>query len=228
MPHLGAVIPNLSFAADAHYHHSSIARTFRFPPEQRRAARLVWDAAVYNGEDFGTDEQEKLMTTSKYQIAQVNIGRMLAPLEDPIMAEFVASLGEINALADSSPGFVWRFQTEEGDATAIRPYDDDRIIVNFSVWETVEDLKTYVYQSAHAQVMRRRRQWFEKFEGMYMALWWVEAGHLPSVSEAKERLEDLSRHGESERAFTFRRLFGPPDQAADELIAMPFDPCPAT
>ncbi len=168
------------------------------------------------------------MTTSKYQIAQVNIGRMLAPLEDPIMAEFVASLGEINALADSSPGFVWRFQTEEGDATAIRPYDDDRIIVNFSVWETVEDLKTYVYQSAHAQVMRRRRQWFEKFEGMYMALWWVEAGHLPSVSEAKERLEDLSRHGESERAFTFRRLFGPPDQAADELIAMPFDPCPAT
>ncbi|MGH9848148.1 MAG: DUF3291 domain-containing protein, partial [Blastocatellia bacterium] len=159
--------------------------------------------------------EEKFMTTPKHHLAQINIGRMLAPLDDPIMAEFVASLGEINALADGSPGFVWRFQTEEGDATAIRPYDDDRIIVNFSVWKTVEDLKTYVYQSAHAQVMRRRRQWFEKFEGMYMALWWVEAGHLPDISEAKERLEYLNQYGESERAFTFKQPFGPPGKASD-------------
>ena len=138
------------------------------------------------------------------------------------------SLSEINALADRSPGFVWRFQTEEGDATGIRPYDDDRIIVNFSVWETIEDLKTYVYKSAHAKVMRRRRQWFEKFEGMYMALWWVEAGHIPTVAEAKERLEYLSQHGVSERAFTFKQPYGPPGKAADELIIAPFDPCPAT
>jgi Domain of unknown function (DUF3291) len=111
------------------------------------------------------------MTTSKYHIAQINIARMLAPLADPVMAGFVASLSEINALADRSPGFVWRFQTEEGDATGIRPYNDDRIIVNFSVWETIDDLKTYVYKSTHAEVMRHRRQWFEKFEGVYIGLW---------------------------------------------------------
>jgi hypothetical protein len=110
------------------------------------------------------------MKTTKYHIAQVNIARMLASLDDPMMAEFVASLGEINALADSSPGFVWRFQTEVCDATGIRPYDDDRIIVNFSVWETIDDLKTFVYKSAHAEITRRRRQWFEKFEGIYMML----------------------------------------------------------
>jgi heme-degrading monooxygenase HmoA len=167
------------------------------------------------------------MTTSTYHIAQINIARMLAPLDDPIMAEFVASLSEINALADRSPGFFWRFQTEEGDATGIRPYDDDRIIVNFSVWETIEDLKAYVYQSAHAEVMRRRRQWFEKFEGVYMALWWVEAGHIPTVAEAMERLEYLSTHGVSESAFTFKQPFGPPDQAGEDLVVVTFDPCPA-
>jgi hypothetical protein len=168
------------------------------------------------------------MTTSEYHIAQVNIARMLAPLDDPVMAEFVASLNEINALADRSPGFVWRFQTEEGNATGIRPYDDDRIIVNFSVWETIEELKTYVYRSAHAEVMRHRRQWFEKFEGYYMALWWVVAGHIPTVDEAKERLEYLSQHGVSERAFTFKQPYGPAGKAADELIVAPFDTCPAT
>jgi len=168
------------------------------------------------------------MTTSKYHIAQVNIARMLAPLDDPMMAEFVASLSEINALADRSPGFVWRFQTEEGNATGIRPYDDNRIIVNFSVWETIEDLKAYVYKSAHAEVMRRRRQWFEKFEGIYMALWWVESGHIPTVDEAKERLEYLSQHSVSERAFTFKQAYDPLGKASDELIVAPFDPCPAT
>jgi heme-degrading monooxygenase HmoA len=168
------------------------------------------------------------MRSSKYHIAQVNIARMLAPLDDPIMAEFVASLSEINALADRSPGFVWRFQTEEGNATGVRPYDDDRIIVNLSVWETIENLKAYVHKSAHAEVMRRRRQWFEKFQGVYMALWWVEAGHIPTVDEAKERLEYLGQHGESERAFTFKQPYDPLGKAADELIVAPFDPCPAT
>src|SRR5262249_30229038 len=148
-----------------------------------------------------------VMTNLKNHIAQVNIARMLAPLDDPIMAEFVSSLGEINALADQSPGFVWRLQTEEGNSSSIRLYDDDRIIVNLSVWETLEDLKTYVYRSAHVQVMRRRRQWFEKFDGMYMALWWIEAGHIPTAEEAKDRLEYLNKNGESERAFTFRHPF---------------------
>jgi hypothetical protein len=168
------------------------------------------------------------MTTSKYHLAQVNIGRMLAPLDTPVMAEFVASLDRINALADASPGFVWRFQTEEGDATALRPYDDEMIIVNFSVWETVEDLQNYVYKSAHAEVMKQRRQWFEKFEGIYMVLWWVEAGHLPTIWEAKARLEYLHTHGVSETAFTFKQPFPAPDKVSEEVIITPFDPCPAT
>ncbi|GAB4414365.1 MAG: DUF3291 domain-containing protein [Anaerolineae bacterium] len=165
---------------------------------------------------------------SQYHLAQVNIGRILAPLDDSIMAGFVARLDEINALADGTPGFVWRLQTEEGNATDLRPYDDDRILVNMSVWESLEDLKAYVYKSAHAEVMRQRRQWFEKFEGMYMALWWVKAGHMPTVAEAKRRLEYLSEHGPSAHAFTFKQPFPPPGVATGNFTVTSFDPCPAT
>jgi len=134
---------------------------------------------------------------------------MLAPIGDPLMADFVALLEEINALADRSPGFVWRLQTESGNATYVRAYDDDYILFNLSVWESVEHLKDYVYRGAHAEVMRRRRQWFEKFDGSYTALWWVEAGHVPTVEEAKERLEHLRERGESEFAFSFKQIFAP-------------------
>jgi hypothetical protein len=102
---------------------------------------------------------------SKYHIAQINIARMLAPIDDPVMGEFVAQLEPINALADGSPGFVWRLQTEEGDATSLKVYDDDMIIVNMSVWESVESLREYAYKSAHSKVMRDRKRWFEKFDG---------------------------------------------------------------
>jgi heme-degrading monooxygenase HmoA len=145
-----------------------------------------------------------------HHIAQVNIARMLAPLDDPLMADFVAQLDEINALADRSPGFVWRLQTEEGNATYLRPYDDDRVIFNMSVWESIEHLKEYVYRSAHIEVMKRRREWFEKFDGAFMALWWVEAGHLPTVEEAKQRLDQLYQRGESEFAFSFKKIYLPP------------------
>ncbi|MGE0129667.1 MAG: DUF3291 domain-containing protein [Blastocatellales bacterium] len=144
-----------------------------------------------------------------HHLAQVNIARMLAPIDDPLMADFVALLEEINALADRSPGFVWRLQAESGNATYIRAYEDDRIIVNLSVWESVEHLKEYVYHSAHAAVMRRRREWFEKFDGPYTALWWVEAGRIPTVGEAKERLDHLRERGESEFAFSFKQIFSP-------------------
>jgi heme-degrading monooxygenase HmoA len=167
------------------------------------------------------------MPSPKYHLAQVNIARMLAPLDDPLMAEFVARLDEINALADESPGFVWRLQTEEGNATDLRPYDDERILVNMSAWESLEDLKAYVYKSAHAQVMRQRRQWFEKFEGLYMALWWVKAGHLPTVQEAKQRLEYLAEHGESAYVFTFSKPFPPPNVSPDNFTVTSFEPCPA-
>src|SRR5215470_8415718 len=119
-----------------------------------------------------------------YHIAQVNIGRVKAALDDPLMAGFVGRLAEINALADDSPGFVWRLQTPEGNATYLRPYDDDRILINMSVWETVEALKNFVYRSVHTEGLRQRLDWFEKFSGAYLALWWVPGGHIPGVDEA--------------------------------------------
>jgi hypothetical protein len=145
-----------------------------------------------------------------HHLAQINIARMRAPLESPIMADFVAQLEEINALADASPGFVWRLQGEGNDATSLRPFDDDFIIVNMSVWESLDDLRLYVYKSAHTHVMRRRREWFEHFDGAYMALWWVEAGHIPTVGEAKQRLLQLETYGPTVEAFTFRQPFAPP------------------
>jgi hypothetical protein len=152
------------------------------------------------------------ITSSPYHLAQVNIALMRAPLDDPIMVEFVSLLDEINALADRSPGFVWRLQTEAGNATYLRPYDDDRILFNLSVWLSIEQLKEYVYKSAHGAVMRRRREWFEKFDGMYMALWWIKAGHIPTVEEAKQRLDHLRENGESVQAFTFKNIFPPTEE----------------
>jgi hypothetical protein len=146
----------------------------------------------------------------KYHIAQVNVARLLAPLDDPMIADFVARLYGINALAERSPGFVWRLQSEGGNATDLRPFDDDRILVNMSVWESIEQLKEYVYRSAHAQVLKRRREWFEKFDGAFAAMWWIEAGHAPTVEVAKERLDHLYKHGESEFAFSFKKTFPPP------------------
>ena len=143
-------------------------------------------------------------------IAQINIGRVHAQLDDPVMAGFVARLDEINALAESSPGFVWRLKTEEGDATYLRPYDDDRILLNMSVWEGAEQLKHFVYRSAHANVMRQRKSWFERFDDVYIALWHIDAGYIPTVEEAKERLQHLQLHGESEFAFSFAGLLSQP------------------
>lgn len=141
-------------------------------------------------------------------LAQVNIARALAPIDDPQMAGFVARLDDINALAESSPGFVWRLKTDEGNATSLRPYDDERILVNLSAWKSPEDLQQFVYRSAHAQVMRQRKQWFERFGDVYMALWWIEPGHVPTIAEAKERLRYLQLHGESDFAFSFASLLG--------------------
>lgn len=144
-----------------------------------------------------------------YHLAQINIARMLAPIDDPIMAEFVAQLAPVNALADQSPGFVWRLQTEAGDATSIKVYDDDFIIVNLTVWETVDALREFVYKSAHQRVLRDRKRWFERFDGPYYALWWIPDGQLPSIEEGKERLDYLRQQGDSEFAFSFKHVFSP-------------------
>ena len=125
------------------------------------------------------------------------------------LADFVAKLAPINALADGSPGFVWRLQTEDGDATAIRVFDDDRLIVNMSVWTSFEALADFVYRSAHVEVMRRRREWFHSMAELFMTLWWIPAGTIPTLDEAEERLLHLRTHGPTPRAFTFRDPFPP-------------------
>jgi Domain of unknown function (DUF3291) len=145
-----------------------------------------------------------------YHLAQVNLATLRAPLDGPELAGFVAQLEPINALADASPGFVWRLQTEAGDATAIRPFDDDRIIVNLSVWESLEALRTFVYASRHLEVMRHRRAWFHRMADPYLALWWVPAGTVPSVAQARDRLRLLTERGPTTDAFTFRAPFREP------------------
>jgi len=147
---------------------------------------------------------------SAYHLAQINIARMLAPIDDPIMAEFVAQLGPVNALADGSPGFVWRLQTEGGDATSLKVYDDEMIIVNLTVWESVEALYDFAFRSDHREVMRRRREWFERLADAYVVLWWIPAGTVPTVADARDRLDGLRRHGPTADHFTFQTRFPPP------------------
>jgi hypothetical protein len=161
----------------------------------------------------------------EWQLAQVNVGRLRAPIDDPMIAEFKGALERINALADGNPGFVWRLQTEEGDATAIRPVEDDELVaINMSVWESLEALGDYVYRSDHTGFMRRRREWFEKYGKAYLALWWVPTGHIPTIEEAFERLDVIERDGPTPVAFTFRHPFPPPN-AADAIVADPRDAC---
>jgi hypothetical protein len=149
-------------------------------------------------------------------LAQVNIGRIRAPIDDPIMQGFRSQLDPINALADSSPGFVWRLQTEDGNATAIRPYADDALMaINMSVWESLEALQQFVYRSAHVGPLRDRKQWFEPIDGPILALWWIPVGHIPTVAEALERLQRLAGTGPSPYAFTFRKPFPSPGEGDD-------------
>jgi hypothetical protein len=164
---------------------------------------------------------------SAYELAQLNIGVIRGPIDSPVMAEFVASLDRINALAERSPGFVWRLQTEEGNATAIRPYPDENIAVNMSVWRDIESLNAFVYRSEHVEIMRRRREWFERMSEAFLVLWWVPRGHRPSVQEAIGRLDTLRAHGPTPAAFTFRRTFPAPDAAQNEASPTFGDECPA-
>ncbi|HYM15855.1 MAG TPA: DUF3291 domain-containing protein [Dehalococcoidia bacterium] len=151
------------------------------------------------------------MTTGRgWHVAQYNIARLVAPLDDPRIADFVAALDRVNALGDTSAGFVWRLQTEDGTSTSVRVRGDDRILVNFTAWESVEALFQFTYHSGHAEIFRRRREWFEQPAEAYLVLWWVPAGHIPSVAEADERLDHLRAHGPTERAFTFKQRFGAP------------------
>ena len=161
-----------------------------------------------------------------YQLAQVNIGKFVAPIDDPIMKGFKDQLDPINAIADATPGFVWRLQTEDGNATAVRPDDNDPLMaINMSVWESLESLQQYVYKSDHVAPLRDRRQWFQKIEGPILALWWVPAGHIPTVAEAMAKLAHLKQHGPTSEAFTFRAPFPPPGSDSGDAGSLDAEFC---
>jgi hypothetical protein len=169
-----------------------------------------------------------------FQLAQVNIARLTAPLDDPALAGFVAALDPVNAAADQAPGFVWRLQTEDGNATAIQAFAWDAagsagVIVNLSVWSDVEHLAAFVFGERHRQVLRRRREWFHRMREAYMACWWVPAGHLPSTGEAEARVRYLRSHGPTPRAFTLRDSYPAPGNSAGDRPAAGRDEwfCPA-
>jgi Domain of unknown function (DUF3291) len=146
-----------------------------------------------------------------YHLAQVNIARARAPLHTPLMAPFVERLDTVNALAEASPGFVWRLRAQPGSTTYITA-GDARLIVNMSVWESLDALREYVFRTDHATVMRRRAEWFEAMTKAHLAVWWIPAGHEPTLGEARERIAHLRARGEGPAAFTFRRPFPMPDQ----------------
>ena len=149
-----------------------------------------------------------------YQLAQLNIAKMRYPIDSPELADFVDNLDNINALADDSAGFVWRLQTDEGDATNIDFFGDDTL-VNMSIWKDVESLHGYVYRSAHNKIMSRRKEWFHRVDKAYTVLWWIAAGTIPSLEEAKHKLELLISQGPTAEAFSIKHAFPAPTVELD-------------
>lgn len=147
-------------------------------------------------------------------LAQINIARVRFPLDGPELKDFVDSLPKINALAEASPGYLWRLTDDGGaDATGVRAFEQEDILLNLTLWESVESLRDFAYQTEHLEYMRRRREWFD-YQGIpnHMALWWVPDNHLPTVEEAKDRLEHLTKHGPTAYSFTFRDSFPAPSE----------------
>ena len=157
----------------------------------------------------------------RYLLAQVNIGRLRAPIDSPALTDFVAALDPVNEAADAAPGFVWRLQTEDGNATAVRAFEWDvaggaGVLINMSVWESVEALADFVYSAEHRRVLRRRREWFEQIHEAYTALWWTPVGVIPTVAAAEEKIRYLRAHGPTPLAFTLRVHYLPPGSADAE------------
>lgn len=132
---------------------------------------------------------------------------MLAPIDDPIMADFVNNLDRINAIADKSEGFIWRLADIENNALAIQAFEDDTLIINMSVWTDMDSLFKFTYQTDHVEIFARRKEWFSRISDMHMVFWYVPEGHIPTPTEARQRLEYVNRHGESPYAFTFKTRF---------------------
>ena len=148
---------------------------------------------------------------SRHHLAQLNIARMKYSLEDPAMQEFVDALDPVNQSADSSPGFVWRLQSDEGDATSFQIYNDGTYLVNMSVWSSLETLKAFVASTRHGAIFRRRAEWFEKTQQASSVLWWVPEYHQPTVQEAQEKLDRLRANGPTPVAFNFSETYPHPD-----------------
>jgi Domain of unknown function (DUF3291) len=142
-------------------------------------------------------------------LAQLNVGRLRAPMDDPLIDDFRNNLDRINELAEASPGYVWRLQDESGNATGIKPYGDELEIVNLTVWDSVEALADFTYRSGHVELLRRRREFFEAASAPILCLWWIPEGTIPSVDDAVARLDHLQAHGPTPTAFTFRQRFEP-------------------
>jgi hypothetical protein len=157
-----------------------------------------------------------LVQSPAWHLAQFNIARLLQPLDHPATAEFVANLDRINAIAEAAPGFVWRLKDDDTGLSSsyVRAYEDPMVIINFSVWESPEQLQEFVYRSDHTAFLRRRREWFEKMGEAYLVCWWVPGGYVPTVEEAVERLERLRAEGPSDEAFTLRDLRPAPSAPA--------------
>jgi hypothetical protein len=157
----------------------------------------------------GDVDAAKTLPMANFELAQLNIAQLKAPLDSPLLADFVGNLDRLNQLADRADGFRWRLQGDDGNATTLRPFGAD-VIVNMSVWRDLESLKRYVDDPAHLESMQRRREWFTRPTQAYAVLWWVPVGHRPSLAEAAERLEQLRRHGPSVDAFSFGKSFQAP------------------
>ena len=158
----------------------------------------------------------------QYHLAQINIAKFRLPMADPANAEFVGNLDRVNAIAEAQPGFVWRLKGEGNNALDIQAFDDPNMAINMSVWTDLDALAAFVYRNMdHREIMRRRREWFERIE-IYMALWWIPAGHIPSAAEGKARLDLLARLGPTPEAFVFRQPFPPPGA---ETVAPILDRC---
>lgn len=155
----------------------------------------------------------------EWHLAQYNVARLIAPLDDPRLVDFVEALDRINKLGDDSPGFVWRHQNADGNSTGTRVGDDPNVVINYTVWDSVEALFAYTYHSDHVEVFRKRRDWFDDHNGQaYLAMWWVPAGTIPSVEEAEERLAHQRTHGPTPYCFTFKQRFPPPSVAANQEL----------
>ncbi len=158
------------------------------------------------------------MQPTTWHLAQINIARMIgANINDPLMKDFVAQLDDVNKAAESSKGFVWRLKDDNNNATSIKAFDDDQLIVNMSVWESIEDLEIFVYKSMHAEVLRRRKEWFSKMK-FHTVIWYVLYGTIPLLEEAKNKLEYLEKNGSSLYAFDFKHKFAPPLENLPEIF----------